>query len=426
MKGLIILFLVFPLAVFGQNITFDAEGLLFLNDADMSAFCLDDGKIRKQQDSKDILSSLIFPLDYGSSNQIKSVNVSNSVLGSREAMTITSDQSKAYILESRGPVKSSQESVENPLTDFPLGKYITVADISDLAHVKALYRFPAGENASSVALDPSNSNLLICSEEYNKELQVFELDSEGKPVRIIKKPQTLEPGRITHANWDASGNFIIYLNKDAGEVGILKALKDGPTGQIIRLEPFGKPTKINGQPSYGSFTPDGRYYIIMDSKSEVSKSSITGELFVMKLNLEDESAESFLMSKIDIPINSNHFDIHPDGSYIAVCSIEKSFEVPSDLSNNEGSISTYTIGVDGSLNLKDKSIIEGVLPTSLSFDKTGENLAVSIYQYLTFGYTFGGIEFFKFSAEEGTSMTKQKGKVYLPPGVHGLKPIFNY
>lgn len=421
-----LLLVLIPFLGSGQNITFDAEGLLFLNDADMSAFCLDDGKVRKQQDNKDLLSGLVFPLNYGSSNQINSVSISNSVLGSQKAISISSDQKKAYILESRGPVKSTFTQVENALTDFPIGKYITVADISNPNAVKAKYRFPAGENTSSLTLDPSNQNLLICSEEYNKELQIFELDNEGKPVRIIKKPQNLKPGRITHADWDPSGNFIVYLNVDAGEVGILQVLKDGPTGQIIRMEPYGEPITIEGRPSYGTFTPDSRYYIILDPKTEITKSDIKGQLFVLKLNLVSETANSFLLSKVEVPANSNSFDIHPDGSYIAVSSIERSFEVPSDLSNNEGSVSIYSLGVDGSIAFTEKNSVEGVFPTSLAFDKTGENLAVSVFQYLTFGYTFGGIEFFKFDTGADTLLKKQKGKVYLQPGVHSLKPVFSY
>ena len=57
------------------------------------------------------------------------------------------------------------------------------------------------------------------------------------------------------------------------------------------------------------------------------------------------------------------------------------------------------------------------------FDKTGKNIAYSVYQYLTFGAAFGGIEFLKFSSKSKDLLTAQKRKIYVPRGIHALHAI---
>lgn len=425
----ITIFLSLALNSLAQTITFDTKALIYLNDADMSAFSIVDGKLRKSIDSKDQLSTLTFPLSFDSNDQIKSVAVSSSLLSKAETITMSSDQKLAYVVETRGTTESTTTAIQSIENDFPYGQYVTVVNLKDTKNPKALYRFPVGENPSSISLDHKNQNLIVCSEEYNKELQVFELDQEGKPVRIIKKPTNFTAGRINHAVWHPSGDFIAYINKDAQEVGLLKVLKDGPSQQIIRLEPFGKPIKIEGTPSVGKFTPDQRFFIVLDPKHDCfasPNSKEKGQLFIIKFNIEEDEGESFLISRADLALNPYAFDIHPEGSYIAVCNVESSFQPPTALSNNNGSVTMLRLDFNGSVENLGTTPVDGVFPSSVCFDKTGSNIAVSIFQHLTYGYSFGGIDFFKFTPNNPKPLELQKGKIYLPQGVHSIKAIHNY
>ena len=60
----------FSISAFAQNIVFEAKGLLYLSDADMSAFSILDGQLRKTTEAVDQLSSLTFPLSFGNPEQI--------------------------------------------------------------------------------------------------------------------------------------------------------------------------------------------------------------------------------------------------------------------------------------------------------------------------------------------------------------------
>jgi DNA-binding beta-propeller fold protein YncE len=410
-----------------QNITFDAKGLVFLSDADMSAFSIIDGKLRKSKDAKDEISTLTFPLSYGDPEQIKSDKASNSVIGSKKSIAITSNQKLAYVLEAKGETAYNTSEIDNMETNFPAGKYVTVVNIENLNSPKSLYRFPIGENPTSITIDQKNKYLAITCEEYGKEIQLFELDDAGKPMRIIKKPQNFEPGRIVDLVWHSSGDYLAYINQDEAQVGLIKVLRDGPTQQIIRLESLGEPLKIGGLPSTGRFTPDGKYFLLLDKKKELSdkESNAKGELFVIRFN--PENGAHFLLSKSEVGENPMGFDIHPEGNYILTNNLERSFYPPEKFaSSGESSISVIHLSYDGKVENKETFPIQGILPASVVLDKTGKNVAFSVFQYLTFGFSFGGIEFLTFNPQAKSILTYQKGKIYVPRGVNSIKVIKEY
>ncbi|WP_304235206.1 YncE family protein [Jiulongibacter sediminis] len=412
-----------------QNIIFDAKGLLFLTDADMSAFSIMDGNLRKMEDSKDVISTLEFPLDYGDPGQIKTDKASNSIFKEAKNICFTSDQKLAYVLETKGETAYDDTSFEDIEEEFPAGRYVTVIDVTDLKKPKSLYRFPVGRNPSAISIDPSDKYLAIATEEYGKEIQLYELDNSGKPVRVIKKPSGLPPGRIVEIKWHSSGNFLIYLNQDEADLGIIEVHRDGPTQQIIRLELYGDPVKIGGMPTKGEFTPDEKYFIALDKKKYKTdmEDRSKGELFVIKLNLEDRETNHYLISKAEVGENPCNFDIHPSGNYIVVNNLEHSFMPPEHyMDDGESSLTVLSLSFDGILESIKTQKIDGILPSSAIFDKNGQNLAVSIFQYLTFGYSFGGIEFYKFDPNAKSVLELQKGKIYVPRGAHSLKAIMEY
>ena len=377
--GFLLFLIFFTSHSYGQNITFDAKGLLFLSDADMSAFSLSDGALRKTVASEDQLSVVSFPLDYGNTSLIKSSTASNSVLKSGKNIAINADQSLAYILETKGITGSSVQSFNNPESEFPAGNYVTVVNIRNLSGPESLYRFPVGNNPRSIELSPDNKYLALTCEEYGKEIQLFELDKTGKPVRIIKKPNGIDPGRIADLCWHKSGDFLVYLNQDEAEAGLIKVVRDGPTGQIIRLDLFGEPVKAGVQPTQGRFTPDGKYFLVLDSKSDLSntESSEKGEMYVIRFHTESDAESHNLLSRAEVGLHPTFFDIHPEGNYLVVCNVENSFSLPSQSAEvAESSISLLQLGLDGTIKNIKTNKISGILPVSAIFDKTGANIAV--------------------------------------------------
>ena len=414
---------------FGQSVRFDARSLLYLSDSDMSAYAFEDGLDRNSKDFNDQLTAIKFPLAYGAKLEESSTPVSNSVLTYGDQVCITSNQRLAYILESFAETELERASNGILSQGLPSGQYITVVDLSNPHYPRAQYRFPAGQNPKSISLSPDNQYLAVCSDEYGKELQIFELDGAGKPTRVIKKPNRIEPGRISHVAWTSDNNALIYLNQDAQLVGLIKVLRDGPTNQIIRLEGDSRTIRLEGLPVYGKFTPDKKYFLVMTAQSNFfgdNRKNSDGTLFVIKFSDIESSESHFLLSKIKLSQNPISFDIHPEGSLVAVVQAENSTRIPTGSSKAAGSINLIDLKLSG--NLFDRQIIEveGMLPNKVLFDKDGKNLAISIYQYFNFGFSFGGIEFFDCNLNDKNVLKKQSGKIFLPRGVHSIFSVVDY
>lgn len=414
------LFLLVSISSFSQNLSFEAKGIIAISDADMAASAFDDGKLYKEKGAKDAFSTFKLPLEK-TYDEVKSVIVSNSAANHTKAMVVSNTHHLAYVVDTRGMVADNVSELSNLNSELPAGGFITVVDIADIAHPKVLYKFPTGKNPIGIDISPKGEYLVLCTEEEGKELQVLELDPAGKPIRIIHRPQNLPAGKISDVSWHPNDNYIAFTFEETKEIGLLKTTRDGPTNKIIRLELQGKPVKIGSSPGSGQFTPDGKFYIVTDLKS--NEVGADGEIFVIKFNL-DGSSEHFPLSKIKVGQNPEGFAISPDGSLIVVANIKKTYLSweRTDLSR-KASLHLLKLTPDGSLVNQGEYEFEGILPKSLVFDQSGKNLAVTVYDYFNYGKHFGGVEFWKVNQGDKPSLQKQDFKLFLPRGCHSIRVI---
>ncbi len=412
---------------YAQKLSFDAKGIIAISDADMAASAFIDGKLFKERGIKDAMSVVKLPIEKYS-DEIRSLVVSNSAINSAKSIVVSPNHPIAYVVEARGTTPETTTEIRNLNSELPAGGFISVVDISDLSQPKVLYKFPTGKNPTAIDISPNGEYLALCSEEYGKELQVLELDPTGKPIRIINKPQDFQSGKITDVTWHPNNNFLVFTMEESKEVGLLKVTRDGPTTKIIRLDVVGRPLKVGSLPSAGQFTPDGKYYLVPDVKSNIankseSSSDVMGDMFVLKFNLEGTS-EHYLITKTKLGETPTSFAISPDGSLVVVTNAKKSY-YPWDNndSSKKASISLLKLTSDGSLNNVADYEFEGILPKNIVFDKSGENLAVSVFDYFNFGKHFGGIEFWKVKNGDKPSLQKQDFKLFMPRGCHGLQIV---
>lgn len=421
MKNLFVpLFLLVSITSFSQNLSFEAKGIIAISDADMAASAFADGKLYKEKGAKDAFTGIRLPLEK-SYDEIKSVIVSNSAANHTKAMVVSNTHHLAYVVDTRGMVADNVSELKNLNEDLPAGGFITVIDIADVVHPKVLYKFPTGKNPIGIDISPKGEYLVLCTEEEGKEIQVLELDPAGKPIRIIHRPQGLPAGKISDVSWHPNDNYIAFTFDDTKEVGLLKTTRDGPTNKIIRLELQGKPIKIGTSPGAGQFTPDGKFYIIPDLKRGIEGAD--GEIFVIKFNL-DGTSEHFPITKAKVGQNPEGFAISPDGSLVVVANMRKTYYdwESADLSR-KASLSLLKLTPDGSLTNHGEYEFEGILPKSLSFDQSGKNLAVTVYDYFNYGKHFGGIEFWKVKQGDKPSLQKQDFKLFLSRGCHSVRVV---
>ena len=86
-------------------------------------------------------------------------------------------------------------------------------------------------------------------------------------------------------------------------------------------------------------------------------------------------------------------------------------------------MSLLTLTTDGTLTNIGEYEFEGILPQNIAFDKSGNNIAVTVFDYFNFGKHFGGIEFWKVIKGTKPTLQKQDFKLFLPRGCHALRIV---
>ncbi len=411
--------------VYGQQPKFNARGLFALSDADSDLTSLMDTEHKSQHlESSDKLHLIRFPLETTKEQNLREFPISNSIFSTSSIVEISTTTPRlAYILETKGAATND---------GLASGSFISVLDISSLDSPKALFRFSVATNPTSIALSPDNQYLAVASEEAENEIQVIEVNADGKPLRKIKKPNTLGADKISHVCWSPDGKHLIYTNETKKEIGVIDFLLDNPTEKLGKMRQSGQPIQLGLLPSFGQFTSDGKYYVVSDLKqSKTSAADKTAalrlepaEIFVIKFNF-DTADQPYLLSKQAVGVNLESFLIHPNGNTIFALSSEQSFDENVILSEKTSAkLHLLSLSDSGVLSNVATYPIRGRYPSGLTIDSTGQNLAVSIAEYENYGLKFGGVQFWQFTSGTAKKLTKQPTDYYLPKGIHYLKAIY--
>ncbi|MCD8540876.1 MAG: lactonase family protein [Leadbetterella sp.] len=380
---------------------FDAKGVFYFQDSDFNVESYTTQKVTKS--GMDLVGVFTFPLKYGESRQPSEQNISNSVLDNHRIAAFRSDKKIAYVLETRGTLPRAARGT--PLGELPPGSYVSVLKISDLHGIKPDYRFPVAENPTSVSLDPAYRYLAVSSMNTGNEIQIFELDDFGKPIRLLPQVLHLEGGAIQDLIWHPSKDYIVFLRKEDKEMGLIKVVRD--KNHIIRLEQVGEMVKFDGSPMAGLFSKDGKSFFVLDQGDAANR--ISGKVFLARLSLE-EDGKHILLTKADVGFNPLHISMNPGGDHLFV----------SNRGQESSSVSVLSIKGE-SLEVKAELPLEGILPTQVRFDKSGKNFSVGCFQSRTFGKPMGNIGFYRFSSGK---IEKQPASILVPAGIHYLEVVY--
>jgi DNA-binding beta-propeller fold protein YncE len=400
------------------TVEFNARGIVALSDADMSASAFADGKLLKESGARDILTSIPLPLT-DRSQEIGQVVVSNSVTTWAKGIALSPDGRVAFVLESRGQVGDTLKSVKNAELDLPAGSKMFVVDLANPSKPAVKFGAPVGK--LPMAIDILQNLIVIVSGETDKEVQLVEVDGTGRPTRIVNTALKMPGVRATDVSWHPGGEFIAVTLDESKSIMLMKARKN-PQGKVVAFDPFGKPLAVGTKPGFGKFNADGSVYVVTDVKDRSGK----GELFAIQFNTTGEAAtaEHKIVSQATVGVLPEHFAISPDGATVVTVNANKTYQSwESGELSRKSSLSLLTLGKDGKLTNVSETEFDGILPENVIFDKTGDNIAVSVYEYFDFGKRNGGIEFFKVTKGGTPALTKSSVKVNVARGCHSIRMI---
>ncbi|NIJ53698.1 beta-propeller fold lactonase family protein [Dyadobacter arcticus] len=400
-------------------ITFNARGLVVVSDGDMSASAFVDGKLLRDNTSKDQLTTIKFPVERGSKG-LGSAVVSNSALGFSKTLAVPSNGGLAYVLENRIRPEDGVAEYKDLAKEFPAGEKLFVVDILNLGAPKAKFGFPVGKRPTSI--DVNKNELILSTSDAGKELVFIEAGPDGKPARFLNLPAALDTAnKIIDITWHPSGDFIAFTLDNSNEVGLYKVIREA--GKLKNVEMVGKPVKVGTEPTFGEFSTDGKHYFVLDAKGAQGKATGEGEILVVDFSM-DGSAEHKVAGQTPIGTNTGSFAISPDGTMLVTVNAAKSGSPWAEAGAGSGaSLALFKVAATGALTKVADYPFEGIYPQSVAFDKDGSNLAVAVYEYLEYGIGNGGIEFWSVGKGDAPALKKQGAKISVGKGAHTLRVI---
>lgn len=311
---------------------FDFKGrfLVSVSDADMLPSAYVDGKLGAV-DGADALS--IIRLDRAG-RELRAIEtpVSNSVTGPPAALVVTPDGRYAIAIETRG---SRPTKADPRLSDLPLGRTISVVDLSDLDQPKVVQRVQGGEQPLSVSINAQGSLVAVS----------FDPKGAGKttPIAIyrfsngkLSAPGTPQiPGwnttdTLIGVEWHPKENILALLNVNQPSISFMRV---ADAGGKISLSRWGNSVSVEKAPFLVRFTPDGRHiitnasYTPIDGISVLPGVTLRGSVLSVRLaaaTAADGSPVHQLASRAGTSSVPEGLSVSPDGRYVVTTNLEQS------------------------------------------------------------------------------------------------------
>lgn len=364
----------------------------------------------------------------------RQIEVSNSVTGPPEALSLTRDGHTAFVVERLGRRAPGVELAR----ELPPGRTLTAVDLSDdtaprIADTveigplpEAVRASPDGRRVAVVANTPEASLLQIVpySEGRFGEVATFRLADLG-----ITGDQSRPRGGVTATmvDWHPSGRFLAVNINTQNRVAFFEVL-EGPDGRLD-LRRWGNTVEVGADPFVGRFTPGGRHYLTADWGRDLTAETVEERLpekpsWVSVIRLADPaaagtSAEHRRIGGAETDLSSEGLAVSPDGRLVATVNMRgTAFPPASPRFQREATISLLTFDPEnGSLTKIADYPFAGVLPEGASFDLTGDHLLVTVFQHHGNERAGGGIDVWRVTRGDRPSLTRL-GRIPVPHGVH--------
>ncbi len=407
--------------------------ILVASDADVLASVYADGMLNKISGIEDSLSLINFD-DNGNPFVESRVHASSSVVAWPAIIDYLPSKNIAYIAETRGIYKGTQQQVKDVWTDFQKGSKITVVYFSNAASPKIIQEKVIGENIQGVSLNYDKTLLAAGSSEKGKEIIIAKLDSNGliNTAFYFTEKDILSTSYDKNYNW-YSGVKTIELNPTENIIAVnfnntsLAFFEIIIADKKIELKKIGNSIEVGKCWSVGNWTPDGKYFILSDVNWG---NSSTGAVFNGKGKLVsiafNKNGEHKIVSTVKVGLSPEGFDVSPDGHYAIVSNMRRTY-APKKMNFISGtkhaSLSLVKINSEtGELsNNGDEYFFDGALPEDVIFDAESNTLALNIFHKKDEEHpTHGWIEFWEIQNDELISTGK---KVMVTRGSNTMKLI---
>ena len=405
--------------------TFDGR-ILAVSDADMAATAYADGRLEPvpQDDALTLLAD---------GRAVAAVPASNSVISWPQVVDVAADGRLAMVVETRGPAQTGVERYDSVYTDFPEGARIGVYAIEGETLRLVDSRDDLGRNPGSVEFARAGDFAVVANDVDGAELLVIEVAADGR-IGTVRSLSLNLPFRADDTDRRAR---TLHLSPDGRTLAANVAnrriqfyrLAPDDDGLPLDVQPLGRPTEdLGSRLAVGKWTPDGRHFVVTDTNwDDGTLHMLTqgpGTLIAIRPP-QEAGAVPTIVSRAEVGRSPEGFGISPDGTRLATINMERTYlpEMPL-LAYWQGrrrySVSLLSLEPEtGALEELDRIYQAGILPEDVIFDRSGEHLAVAVYQRRAGqGRQRGFIDFF--SIRGGDTLVSQGVTQPVTRGAHDV------
>ena len=402
---------------------FDFAGryIVAVSDADMVASAYLDGYLGERA-GKDALSviSLNKPV-----NKLKAVGieVSNSVTGPPSSVSVSPDGRYAIVVESRGQRLTEKE---HPLLrDLPVGRMITVVNLSDADHPAIIQQLNGAEHPVSVNFNTDGSLVAITyapKDTSQRPLAIYQF-IKGKLInlRLPFIPGYTNGDVLNGAVFNPTNNTLVLLNATRSLLCFFKIIF---SGNDITLTQWGNFVLVDKEPFKACFTPNGRFLIVNAMYTGSVRGSVTTVSTAIN-NSNDTTVTHQIVSRVLTGVLPEGLAMSPDAHWVVTTNLEQStqpFKKP-----EQGFFSSLTLirlnPETGSLERVGDFAFDGILPESAVFDNTSRYIAVATFDHYD-AKKSGSIDFWRLTNDyfdpTRIELVKTDYSVPVTRGVHSM------
>jgi 6-phosphogluconolactonase (cycloisomerase 2 family) len=413
---------------------FEGSALLILSDTTMPASGFVDGRLvpgeRDRIDEPDTLSVLSLPVRPSGapdkSVTIGEVEASNSVVGPPFQMVASPDGRFAYVLETRQNPPEGVEEVTNVFQGLSSESHVTVIDISDRARPSFVEKVLVGTHTHTIDIRPDGRMLAINSYDLGRHIVLRRINKNGT---IGEEATTLEvevngaplrrPGRV---QWHPSGEFLALTLAFDDEVRFYRVEEEG---DAVTIEQWGEAVKVGDFPDEGSFSPDGSYFVTTDLRwgdrpPPNYLSPPAGTLTAVRFDAEN--GRHAATSQAPVSISPEGIAFSPDGRHLVTASLTRSFFPWDDERlTMGGALDLLTLdAATGKLMHVESQPLQGILTEGLTFDASGNFIAVTHFDRYDPRRRRGVVEFWRVISDERPRLERTNYEIEVVSGPHTL------
>lgn len=409
--------------------------IVTISDADLTAPALQTGRLGERDPAaRDTLTVLALPIREPSTPWAQ-INVSNSVIGPPNALSVSRDGNTAFVVEARGAAPEGAVTI----ADLPPGRLLFAIDMTDPIQPRIAGTAEVGANPMAVDAHPDGDIVAVVTSVPHEQIVIVPFTSGaeggvGEPLAwslIGVDDSSAIPSCIT---WSPDGRLLAVTIPDQDRVVFLEFTRDANDGSM-GLRPWGQAVTVGKYPYSGKFTPDGRYFITTDLQwgrdvEEFRVGAPEGRLSVVRVTPLPQQADVIarpptheVVSTAVVGVSPEGLAISPDGRYVVTANLRRSYLDDADPRlTRGGSLTLLTLDeATGALSAVGEFDLDG-MPEGLAFDAAGNFVVVTQFRSFDPSAPDGELAFYRLNRHsrgnptlEGTDFRVGVGK-----GPHGV------